>query len=423
MSEQKTVHIIGAGIAGLSSAVYILEKNQECKIKIYEASGRVGGRCHSFYDKSFDKILDNSPHLVLGINKNLFKLLAIVGGINNLTPIDPPFYPFVDIRKQQTWILQPSKGRIPFWIFYPPKRIPDSSLIDYLKFFKLAQAKKKATVEEVLGTNGIYESFWLPFCKAVLNTHPKYASANVLYRTVLQVFGKSGKNCIPYLANKSLKGTFIDPIMEYLAKKDVEIIYNKKIRGLGIDEKVDRLFFEKNKSYIGSDDAVILTISPEGVYKMLPSISTPQATSPIICIHFLVDDNFTLPGKEPFYAIVGGIAEWVFAKKNLLSVVISAPNLEMVDKSGDEIAKDIWEELLKIPAFPEIEMPQYKVIKERNATMLHNSKNESLRKKTATEFKNLFLAGDWTNTGMPSSIESAVTSGFYAGQLVLKYFS
>lgn len=423
MFEQKTVHIIGAGMAGLSSAVYLASHDPKIKIKLYEASNRVGGRCYSFYDQDFDRILDNCPHLILGVNKNLLHLLDLVNGLDNLTPVDPPFYPFADVRKQKIWILQPfNRGFLPFWIFYPPKRIPESSVMDYLAFFKLWRTKKNATVEAILGTNPIYQSFWLPFCKAVLNTHPEHASARLLYQTVFRIFGRGKKNCIPYLTNKSLNGTLIEPVLQYLSKKNVEIIYNKKIRGLGIEEKVDRLFFAKDKTYIGDDDAVILATTAENTYKMLPSISTPQATSPIVCIHFLVDDHFTLPKKEPFYGIVGSIVEWIFMRKNLLSVVLSAPSLETIEMKNEDLAQLVWEELLRIPAFPAIDLPQYRVIKEHKATILHTAKNESLRKKAATPFANLFLAGDWTDTSIPSSLESAVTSGFNAGEQILKYF-
>jgi uncharacterized protein with NAD-binding domain and iron-sulfur cluster len=118
-------------------------------------------------------------------------------------------------------------------------------------------------------------------------------------------------------------------------------------------------------------------------------------------------------------AIVGGAAQWVFRRPGLASVTVSAARA-MVDQPAEELAPRLWADVIR--AFPELgpDMPAYRIIKEKRATIRQSAADEAVRPISKSDFRNLFLAGDWTRTGLPATIEGSLQSGFEAAQLALR---
>ncbi|OGU47833.1 MAG: hypothetical protein A2000_08235 [Ignavibacteria bacterium GWB2_36_8] len=114
--------------------------------------------------------------------------------------------------------------------------------------------------------------------------------------------------------------------------------------------------------------------------------------------------------QEDFYALIGSPLNWIFNHKDHITLVKSDAN-DIIDKSKEELFEMAVAELKKYAGIEKEEIKSYKVIKEKRATFVPNNETIDKRPNTKTKIKNLFLAGDWVNTGLPSTIEGAVKSG------------
>ena len=163
-----TVHVVGAGIAGLACAVAIARAGR--RVHVHEAAPHAGGRCRSFHDPLLDRVIDNGSHLVLGINRAVLAFLKATDGIVATQPL-PPGLDFVDVRDQSRHRLVP--GRLP------------ASPGETLRALGLPWAAAEQTVAERLDRTDAFARLWQPLCLAALNTTAEQASAR-LFATVLR---------------------------------------------------------------------------------------------------------------------------------------------------------------------------------------------------------------------------------------------
>ena len=159
---------------------------------------------------------------------------------------------------------------------------------------------------------------------------------------------------------------------------------------------------------------VVLAFTPNVLNKILPDVTTPKKTNCILNIHFKIDKfkkKINFPKESFFLGVTGGLTDWIFKKNNILSVTISAANkLDIYD--NEKISKIIWEEIKIIFKLDNINIPKYKVIKEKMATFVQSPEEVWKKPKMQTKYSNIFLAGDWIDNGLPATIEGAVTSGY-----------
>src|ERR1700752_797434 len=116
-----TVHVIGAGLAGLSCALRLAEGG--AGVRLYGASGHAGGRCRSYYDQQLERWIDNGNHLVFSGNRAVAEHLRATGAPAD-SMIDPgqAVFPFLDLASGARWTLRMNEGRLPWWILDSTKR-------------------------------------------------------------------------------------------------------------------------------------------------------------------------------------------------------------------------------------------------------------------------------------------------------------
>ncbi|MFQ5786320.1 MAG: hydroxysqualene dehydroxylase HpnE, partial [Alphaproteobacteria bacterium] len=401
-----TVHVVGAGLAGLACAVRLTGGGR--RVALHEAAGHAGGRCRSFHDAALGRMIDNGNHLLLGGNDATMAYLDAIGARDSLAGAPEPVFPFFDLRSGLRWALRPNRGRIPWWLFSRARRTPESRSSDYLAALRLARARSDQTVAEVLDTgNPFFERFWQPLAVAVLNTAPEQASARLLWPAVRLIFGRGGRSCRAYVARDGLSASLVDPALAWLAAHGCTIAFGARLRGLERgDDRIRRLDFGEHAIDITEGDRVVLALPPARAAALLPGIDAPRESRAIVNGHFLLPREMTLPEGAPFLGLIGGAAQWLFLRGDVASVTVSAADAMADDDSG-EIAARLWADVARALDLGARPLPAHRIVKERRATFAQTPAETARRPPARTRWNNLFLAGDWTDTGLPATIESA----------------
>ena len=404
------VHVIGAGLAGLSAAVTLSEAGQT--VTVVEAGPAAGGRCRSYFDRELGLRIDNGNHLLLSGNRSAFAYLDTIGARTTLAMPPEPMFPFLDLSNGLRWTLRPNLGRIPWWVLLRRRRAPGTHATDHLALLRLRRITSDATVAASLRKDEFYRRLIQPIAVAALNTPPDVALVRLLGAVMRETLFRGGGACIPAVPREGLSDSLIDPAVAWLQARGCPVITGRRVTALRTETgRVRELTTTDGPMPV---EAVVLAVPPWGVADLLPGQSSPTEFQAILNIHFRVAAD---PGPTGFIGLVGGTAEWVFVKRGHVSVTISAAN-RMVDQDAEAIARAVWPE---VRAALELEgrMPAWRVVKERRATVAATAEQEQLRPGPRTGLANLVLAGDWTNTGLPGTIEGAIRSGRTAAEVLL----
>jgi squalene-associated FAD-dependent desaturase len=424
-----TIHVIGGGVAGLSCAVRCAQGGHA--VVLYEAAPRAGGRCRSFEDEGLGCTIDNGNHLVLSGNIATKTYLSDIGGIRTVREIDPAHFPFYEPNPKESydllpymksggelqWSFRPGSVFFPFWLMASNRRVPGTSPGDYLEALKLRRATKNQTVADCVDRKGpLFDRFWQPMTRAVLNTDAEEASAILLWKTIQMTFLKGESACRPLIFTKGLSAALVTPAIKVLEESGAIVRFQSRARGMRWHaEGVMALRFPEGLLKLEMDDAVVLAVPPEICAELWPDAAPPQESRPIVNVHFRVPSPVILPGGQNFLGLVGTDAQWLFCRGDVLSVTISAAT-DYVDRPNWEIANQIWTEITGILKQNMGRLPPWRVIKERRATIAQTPDVAARRPGAETILPNLFLAGDWTDTGLPATIEGSVQSGFTAAR-------
>lgn len=409
------VHVVGAGLAGLSAALALSDAGRQ--VTVYEAGPAAGGRCRSYFDRALNCRIDNGNHLLLSGNAAAMAFLNRIGSRATMAGPNRPIFPFMDARSGERWIVEPSRGRVPWWILRRRTRVPGSRLRDYAALLRLARAPAGVTVAGVLDDGGaLWRRLLEPLAVAALNTRPDVADAQLLQGVVAQTLARGGAACIPMFPREGLSESFIDPAVAALTTRGGVVRTGVRIAATASDDGEVRALRTGDGVAIavGAGDCVVLAVPPPVAASLLPGLSAPDAFEAILNLHFRVTAD---PGPAGFVGLVGGTAEWVFVKPGVVSVTISAAN-HLAELEADELAARVWPEVCRAVALSG-PMPAVRVVKERRATFAATPAQAARRPGPATALKNLALAGDWTATGLPATIEGAIRSGHAAAEVLL----
>jgi squalene-associated FAD-dependent desaturase len=424
-----TIHVIGGGVAGLSCAVRCAQGGH--KVVLYEATPRAGGRCRSFEDEGLGCTIDNGNHLVLSGNSATRTYLNEIGGnkgVQELAPAQFPFYepspkesydllPYMKSGGELQWSFRPGSPFFPFWLMTANRRVPGTNPGHYLEALKLRKATKNQTVADCVDPNGpLFDRFWQPMTRAVLNTDAEEASAALLWKTIQMTFLKGESACRPLMFTEGLSAALVTPALRLLERTGAIVRFQSRARGMRWHtDGVMALRFPEGLLKLETDDAVVLAVPPDICNELWPDANPPQETRPIVNVHFRTPSPVTLPGGQFFLGLIGQHSQWLFSRGDILSVTISAAT-EAVDQPNWEIANQTWTEITKILGQNMGRLPPWRVIKERRATIAQTPAVTARRPGTETILPNLFLAGDWTDTGLPATIEGSIRSGFAAAR-------
>ncbi|WP_131196576.1 hydroxysqualene dehydroxylase HpnE [Lichenihabitans psoromatis] len=409
-----TVHVIGAGLSGLAAALAIEPATRN--ILVHEAARHAGGRCRSYYDATLKLTIDNGNHLVLSGNQAVQQHVRTIGAEDKLTAPDGAAFDFADLATGERWQVRPNAGPVPWWIFVPSRRVPGTRWYDYLGLASLMRAKGQATIGETMRCEGLlYDRLWHPLLVAALNTEPRASSAVLAGAVIRESLARGGAACRPLIAADGLGEAFIDPALTTLAARGVTVGFDRRLRRIDTaDGRVTALDFGDETITLSPGDQVILSVPAPVAALLLPGLRVPTAFRSIANAHFLIEPPAELPGM---LGMINSTAEWLFRFPGRLSVTVSDAD-RLLEMPREDLARLLWLEVAKVTGLPET-LPPWQIIREKRATFAALPEQDALRPGAVTHLTNLFLAGDWTATGLPATIEGSLRSGAVAATAAL----
>lgn len=413
-----TVHVIGAGLAGLSAAVAL--EGAGVPVRVHEAAGHAGGRCRSFHDKTLDHLIDNGNHLLLSGNKAALAYLKSIGSGDALSGPPKAAFPFVDAKTRERWTLKPNWGPLPWWVLAGERRVPDTRLWHYLSGLRIPFAKTSQTVADVIPTKGpLYQRFWEPLVVAVLNTAPDKGAASLLWPVLRETFLKGEQACRPLIARKGLGPAFIDPAVRMFARTNRPIRFNALLREMTRENgRITALHFGDETVTVGPQDTVILAVPPARARELVPGLDVPEDGETILNVHFRLKRPAPRPDGVGVIGLINAHAQWAFVRGNIVSLTVSAAG-DLADRPAEDLLRMFWTETRFALGLIDKDYEAGKVIKEKRATFDQSPAGVARRPGPVTAWDNLLLAGDWIDTGLPATIEGAIRSGNRAADLTL----
>jgi hydroxysqualene dehydroxylase len=421
--------IIGGGLSGLSTAVFLANKG--FKIELLEASPKLGGRTYSFKDQKTSDVVDNGQHILMGCYYDTLDFIRLINAHDNFTFQTRLNVLFI----KENYNLFPLKSKN---FFYPfnlltgllnYKAISFNERLKLLKFFaKLYfypdNLLSKITIQQWLvlenQDKNIVKSFWEILAVGALNTNIKNASAKVFSDILKRIFFRGSRASVIILPKTGLTEAFCENSKEFIESRKgtistLETVDELKISG----EKV--LSIKTNKREITDFNYVISTVPYFNLKNIINSDNLFSNDlnfeySTIIGIHLWLKENKL---EEEFYGLIDSSIHWVFNHGSHLTLVISDAN-ELAEIPKEDLFKMAAGELKKYFNISGEEISSYKIIKEKRSTFVPSNEILNKRPNSQTPYNNFFIAGDWTNTGLPSTIESAVKSGKIAANLIFK---
>jgi len=445
--EAKDVVIIGGGFAGLSAGVALAGRG--FRVALLEAKPALGGRAYSFTDPESEDFVDNGQHVLMGCYRETLDFLGKIGTRDRLIVhrnleiemLDGPGRRAVLRTAPIPGPLHMAAGILGYRHLGIRQRfgvIRAGSRMMYLRRFDHKRLARMSVAElmDVTGQGArARQCFWYPLAIATLNEDPELASAALLAEVMKRAFFSRRIDSAFVYSTVGLSDLYCGAARAFIEKHDGVVADRSIADGFDIDAAGSIAAVRLRDGRRLRAASFIAAVPPHQFLKLLPEglIADPffsrigsLKSSPIICAHVWLDREVT---RSAFVGFIGTTTQWLFNKRRIfsqhgarhpgyLSFVISGAR-NLADRSNEELLEIVMHDLrAMIPAARQAQIVKALVLKEKHATMAPDPLSDMNRPPTATPAANLFLAGDWIQTRLPATIESAVASGHAAAKAV-----
>jgi len=435
------VAIVGGGFAGLSAATALAE--QRLRVIVLEARPRLGGRASSFTDPATGERVDNGQHLLIGGYHETFTFLRRIGASSAVT-LQPRLTVEIVDRNGSRSQLRSRSLPAPLHLFAGIMTWSALDWRDRLSAVRMGPAVRAhsgphasiqaATVREWLEQQGqtprLVELLWEPLAVATLNESIDVAAPAPFVNVLARMFGGRTTDSALGLPTRPLDEMYAEPARRYLERRECAVAVNAPAR---IDATGQPVVSVRGETL--SCRAIVCAVPwnalPEAINPPGPLAGTLDAArktpaSPIVTVNVWLDRPVM---ETSFLGVPGRAMQWVFDKRAMfgedashLSMIASAAG-ELVDRSNSDIIELAMTELREaLPAARGAEVRRAIAVREKTATFSVAS-GLPARPATRTAVRGLFLAGDWIDTGLPATIESAVVSGHAAAVAAVEYLA
>jgi squalene-associated FAD-dependent desaturase len=441
--EAKDVVVIGGGFAGLAAGAALAEKG--FRVAVLESKPALGGRAYSFADDDTGDFVDNGQHVLMGCYHETLAFLDRIGARDRLI-----FHRDLEIEMLdgpgRRASLRTSRLPGPFHMSGALLRYAHLTAGERVRLIAggvrmMALRRRdrellaRISVAELMDSLGQGERarqcFWYPLAIATLNDDPELSSAALLAEVLKRAFFSRRADSAFVYSRVGLSDLYCGAASKLIDRSGGVVATRSIAEGFDFDESgriaAVRL---RDGGRLGAANFVA-AVPPRNFLKLLPETAATDPffsricalkSSPIVCVHLWLDREVT---ASAFVGFIGTPTQWLFNKRRIferhgerapgyLSFVISGAR-KFVDRSNDELAAMVMKDLrAMIPAARDARVLKAIVIKEKHATIAPDPFSDRSRPATVTPISNLFLAGDWIQTGLPATIESAVASGHAA---------
>src|SRR5579864_3628667 len=447
MVEQRDVVVIGGGFAGLSAAVALAGRG--FRVAVLERKPALGGRAYSFADSDTGDFVDNGQHVLMGCYAETLKFLDRIGA-SGLLVFRPDLAIEMRERDGRAGVLKTARlpgplhmtgALLRYRLLTPRERL--SAMIAGLRMLRmhrhdrarLVQATVKALMDVLGQGERARQCFWYPLAIATLNENPELASAALLAEVLKRAFFSRRSDSAFVYAKVGLSDLYCPGSVRKIEASGglVETRAVVEVLEFGGEGKIKGVRLRDGRRLQAAN--FIAAVPPAQLVRLLPEGAGADpffahlgeiTSSPIVCVHAWFDREIT---DAPFVGFVGTTTQWLFNKRRIftgrgerangyLSFVISGAR-KLVDSGNEELVDLVTGDLnTMIPNSRDARLLKALVLKEKQATMAPSPECDRLRPTVPTPIANFFLAGDWIQTGLPATIESAVASGHAAAAAI-----
>ena len=447
-SDHRRVVVVGGGLAGLSAAAALAQSG--FAVDVIESRRNCGGRAASFEDPQDGSLVDACQHVAMGCCTNFLDLCQQAGFGSKLR------------RDRTLWFIGPDGNRSACtpagWLPAPLHLLPllfGMSHFSVWEKLALTYGMMRLAVRQNIAKDDteptascwlhsrqpkrVVDLFWQPVIESALGESMEFVGISAVRKVVVDGFLAHPKAADLLVPTEPLGELFGTRLVSWLEDQGVVVRTGRTVTGIRYDDS-----HEVTGVWCGEDvmpaDAVVLAVPWRAAARLVPDVLPPVDESfigsPITAVHLWFDRQiFDLPHA----VLVGRVSQWVFQGEeeamqteekessrkgeeigHHCQVVISASR-GLCDGNREQLLETVVAELRDI--FPEAQAAQLirsRVVTDPTAVLSVRPGIDTVRPKAKTPVKNLFLAGDWTQTGWPSTMEGAVRSGRHAAAMLIE---
>jgi zeta-carotene desaturase len=437
LKPNPSVTVVGAGLAGIAAACALAEAGY--RVHLLERRPYLGGRASSYEHPGTGEVIDNCQHVLIGRCTALLDLYRRLGSTDSIRWYDR--FTFLTPGGQQT-VIQPGFLPAPFHSSLSFLGAPAFSVAD-----KIAIARGLSSFLRGIPpfahwlhahgqTQRAIDRFWKPVLVSALNEDLDRLSVHYaakVFRESFLLSPQAGRMGIPAIPLSELYGRACD----YLRARGSEVSLRTSVTAI---TPMDNGWRIDTPNQCFQSDAIVLALSFEAMAALLPSLPHNAASedlaahlaqfehSPITGIHLWLDREVTVLDHA---VLLDTTIQWLFNKSRLqpghrgseasyLELVVSASK-SLVSMSRQQIIDLAMGELASFfPALAGATLLKAAVVKEVRATYSIRPGLDRIRPYANSPWPGIFLAGDWTATGWPATMEGAARSGYYAAEALTR---
>ena len=432
------IAIIGAGWAGLAAAVELCHRGH--RVTVIEAARQAGGRARGV--DSGEIRIDNGQHLLIGAYHQTRALLQRIG-LRDDEVFDRRPLRLLMHMLQEDGVIDLHVGRLPapFHMLVALSTTRGLTVTQRwlaLRFCAALPALRHTATNDLTVASLLQQyrqperlvsALWEPLCLAVMNTPTKQASASVFIRVLCDAFLHRRRDSDLLIPIRDLGAVIPEPALDYIRHHGGDVHLGKRITALNVDGNHVTAAICRDGSCIEADQFIIATaplacqrlVAPHRLFTALNDQLGRFDYAPICTVYLHYPDTVT--SEPPMTGLLGGLGQWLFDRRRcgqpgLMAVVISGHG-EHEHMDNTHLARQISNELATLhPDWP----PPLKtyVLREKKATFVCDPASDRFRPDPATAAHNAWLAGDYTATGYPATLEGAILSGRTCVSLLLR---